>query len=61
MRVSEQIDALEIMGMNTKAYLVLPKILASMIMIPFLVVVSMGLGIVGGRFAVVHVGYYVVQ
>lgn len=53
MRVSEQIDALEIMGVNTKAYLILPKILASMIMIPLLVVVSMGLGIWGGRLAVV--------
>lgn len=53
MRVSEQIDALEIMGINTKAYLILPKIIASMVMIPLLVVISMALGIVGGRFAVV--------
>jgi phospholipid/cholesterol/gamma-HCH transport system permease protein len=52
MRVSEQIDALEIMGINTKTYLILPKILASMIMIPLLVVLSMGLGIWGGRLAV---------
>ncbi|MEP7256947.1 MAG: ABC transporter permease [Flavitalea sp.] len=51
MRVSEQIDALEIMGINTKTYLVLPKILAAMIMIPLLVVVSMALGIYGGRVA----------
>lgn len=51
MRVSEQIDALEIMGINTKAYLVLPKILAGLIMIPMLVVVAMVLGIWGGRFA----------
>jgi len=51
MRVSEQIDALEIMGINTKAYLVLPKIMACMIMIPLLVVVAMTLGIWGGRFA----------
>src|SRR6476660_7711911 len=51
MRVSEQIDALEIMGINTKAYLVLPKILAGLIMIPMLIVVSMVLGIWGGRFA----------
>ena len=51
MRVSEQIDALEIMGINTKAYLVMPKILASMIMIPLLVVIAMVLGIWGGRFA----------
>ena len=51
MRVSEQIDALEIMGINTKAYLVFPRILASLIMIPMLVVISMVLGIWGGRIA----------
>jgi phospholipid/cholesterol/gamma-HCH transport system permease protein len=51
MRVSEQIDALEIMGINTKTYLVLPKIVAALMMIPLLIVVSMGLGIVGGRVA----------
>lgn len=51
MRVSEQIDALEIMGVNTKAYLVMPKITASLVMIPMLVVVSMVLGIWGGRVA----------
>ena len=51
MRVSEQIDALEIMGINTKAYLVAPKILAALIVIPMLVVISMVLGIWGGRLA----------
>jgi phospholipid/cholesterol/gamma-HCH transport system permease protein len=51
MRVSEQIDALEIMGINTKAYLVLPKILAALFVIPLLVVIAMGLGILGGRVA----------
>src|SRR6187455_2404464 len=51
MRVSEQIDALEIMGINTKAYLVLPKILAALLVIPMLVVISMVLGIWGGRLA----------
>ncbi|HET9430511.1 MAG TPA: ABC transporter permease [Chitinophagaceae bacterium] len=51
MRVSEQIDALEIMGINTKAYLVLPKIAAALLMIPFLVVIAMVLGIWGGRLA----------
>lgn len=51
MRVSEQIDALEIMGINTKAYLILPKILAGLIMIPLLIIVSMVLGIWGGRLA----------
>jgi phospholipid/cholesterol/gamma-HCH transport system permease protein len=51
MRVSEQIDALEIMGINTRAYLVLPKIIAALLMIPFLVVIAMVLGIWGGRLA----------
>lgn len=52
MRVSEQIDALEIMGINTKAYLILPKILGAIVVIPCLVVVSAALGIWGGRLAV---------
>src|SRR5215216_5534397 len=41
MRVSEQIDALEIMGINTKSYLVMPKILGALITIPLLVVIAM--------------------
>ncbi len=51
MRVSEQIDALEIMGINTKSYLVMPKVLAALITIPLLVVIAMLLGIYGGRLA----------
>ena len=51
MRVSEQIDALEIMGINTKSYLVAPKILGALITIPLLVVLAMFLGIYGGRLA----------
>ncbi|MBX3255032.1 MAG: ABC transporter permease [Chitinophagaceae bacterium] len=51
MRVSEQIDALEIMGINTKAYLIMPKILASFLMIPVLVIIAGVLGIWGGRLA----------
>ncbi len=51
MRVSEQIDALEIMGINTKSYLVAPKILAALITIPILVVIAMVLGVYGGRIA----------
>jgi phospholipid/cholesterol/gamma-HCH transport system permease protein len=49
MRISEQIDALEIMGINTKAYLILPKILAALFTIPLLVIIAMTLGIWGGR------------
>ena len=51
MRVSEQIDALEIMGINTKAYLVAPKILAALVVIPMLVVLAAALGILGGKLA----------
>jgi len=51
MRVSEQIDALEIMGINTKAYLILPKVFAALITIPLLVILAMALGIWGGRLA----------
>lgn len=51
MRVSEQIDALEIMGINTKAYLVAPKILAALLVIPMLIVIAAMLGIYGGKLA----------
>lgn len=51
MRISEQIDALEIMGINTKSYLVLPKILSGLVVIPALIVISAVLGIWGGRMA----------
>ena len=51
MRVSEQIDALEIMGINTKSYLIMPKIAAALLTIPLLVIISMVLGIWGGRLA----------
>lgn len=51
MRVSEQIDALEIMGINTKTYLVLPKIIASIIMIPSLIIISIAVSIWGGYIA----------
>ncbi|MEO8117554.1 MAG: ABC transporter permease, partial [Bacteroidota bacterium] len=51
MRVSEQIDALEIMGINTKSFLIAPKILGAIIVIPALIVLSMFLAILGGRIA----------
>ncbi len=50
MRVTEQIDALEIMGVNSASYLILPKIVASIFIFPFLVVLSMFMGIFGGWF-----------
>jgi phospholipid/cholesterol/gamma-HCH transport system permease protein len=48
MRVSEQIDALEIMGINSAGYLIFPKIVASILFNPILVIFSMFLGILGG-------------
>lgn len=56
MRVTEQIDALEIMGINSSAYLVLPKVIAAIIIFPFIVVISMFLGIFGGWIAGVAAG-----
>ena len=47
MRVSEQIDALEIMGVNSASFLILPKIIASLCFFPFLVILSMGIGMIG--------------
>ncbi len=48
MRITEQIDALEIMGVNSANYLILPKIIAFVTIIPCLVIISMGVGLVGG-------------
>jgi phospholipid/cholesterol/gamma-HCH transport system permease protein len=48
MRVTEQIDALEIMGVNSASYLILPKIIATLIFNPFLTMLSMVVGIAGG-------------
>ena len=47
MRVSEQIDALEIMGVNSASFLILPKIVASLFFFPFLVILSMSIGMIG--------------
>lgn len=48
MRITEQIDALEIMGVNSASYLILPKIISTVIFFPFLTTLSMGIGIAGG-------------
>ena len=48
MRVTEQIDALEVMGINSLNYLVLPKVLATVLFYPFLIILGMFLGILGG-------------
>ena len=48
MRITEQIDALEIMGVNSASYLILPKIVATVIFFPLLTLFSISVGIVGG-------------
>jgi phospholipid/cholesterol/gamma-HCH transport system permease protein len=56
MRVSEQIDALEIMGINSAGYLIMPKITAAVIFNPFLTMMSMFVGVFGGWLATVITG-----
>ncbi len=48
MRITEQIDAMEIMGVNSANYLILPKIAAFMTMMPLLVIISITVGLIGG-------------
>jgi phospholipid/cholesterol/gamma-HCH transport system permease protein len=56
MRITEQIDALEMMGINSASYLILPKIIATMVFNPFLTAISMAVGIFGGWIAAVVTG-----
>ncbi len=58
MRQKEHIDAMEIMGVNTSSYLVLPKIIAVLLVIPLLVSVAAIFSIAGGYFAVIYSGAY---
>lgn len=51
MRVTEQIDALEIMGVNTPGYIIAPKVISGVVMVPLLVIISIALGIFGGYLA----------
>lgn len=53
MRQKEHIDAMEIMGVNTSAYLVMPKIIAAVVVIPMLVTISAYIAIIGGYIATV--------
>ncbi|MEM9670972.1 MAG: MlaE family ABC transporter permease [Cyclobacteriaceae bacterium] len=48
MRISEQIDALEVMGINSASYLIVPKVLGAMLMFPLLVIVAGFLSLYGG-------------
>lgn len=61
MRVTEQIDALEIMGVNSASYLILPKIIATMLFNPFLTMLSIVIGIIGGWSVGVFTGVVTTQ
>ncbi len=50
MRITEQIDALEIMGVNSASYLILPKVVATVFFFPLLTILSVVVGIYGGYF-----------
>ena len=56
MRVTQQVDALDIMGVNSASYLVLPKIIGLVTIMPFLVIFSSAMGIVGA-YATAYVGH----
>lgn len=56
MRVTEQIDALEIMGVNSASFLILPKLLAAILFFPFLTLISISVGIAGGYIATTTFG-----
>lgn len=56
MRVNEQIDALDIMGINSPGYLIMPKVVAAVIFFPFLIMISMALGMVGGYIVSIGTG-----
>ncbi|NLO69025.1 MAG: ABC transporter permease [Bacteroidales bacterium] len=53
MRVTEQIDALDAMGINSAAYLVMPKVIGLMVVVPLLVILSILIGLIGGWFIAV--------
>ncbi len=48
MRITEQVDALEIMGVNSASYLIMPKIIAAVFFLPFLTIMSIFIGLFGG-------------
>jgi len=56
MRITEQIDALDVMGINSANYLILPKIFAAVTFYPFLIALSMFLGVFGGWVAGIVTG-----
>lgn len=58
MRVTQQIDALEIMGVNSASFLIMPKILGMITLMPFLVIFSTASGIIGA-YATSYIGHVI--
>uniref|UniRef100_UPI0040567A6A MlaE family ABC transporter permease n=1 Tax=Alistipes sp. TaxID=1872444 RepID=UPI0040567A6A len=56
MRITEQIDALEIMGINSASYLILPKVVAAVLFFPFLTILSILIGVIGGYIIALFTG-----
>jgi len=61
MKVTDQVDALEAMGLNAMAYLAIPRVLAGILMFPVLYVVALAVGIISGAYAGQFLGYISVQ
>jgi|TARA_B110000967_G_scaffold89467_1_gene92017 phospholipid/cholesterol/gamma-HCH transport system permease protein len=58
MKVTEQVDALDVMGVNSLSYLVLPKVIATVFFYPFLIILGMCIGIFGGWLAGIFSGLF---
>jgi phospholipid/cholesterol/gamma-HCH transport system permease protein len=58
MKVTEQVDALDVMGINSLSYLVLPKVIATVFFYPFLIILGMCIGIFGGWLSGVFSGLF---
>lgn len=61
MRITEQIDALEMMGVNSASYIILPKIIATLVFNPLLTLLSITIGIIGGGMAGTLTGVITLQ
>jgi phospholipid/cholesterol/gamma-HCH transport system permease protein len=57
MRITEQIDALELMGVNAASYLILPKVVAMVAIMPFITIFSVGMGLFGGLAGIAATDY----
>lgn len=61
MRVTEQIDALDIMGINSSNYLIFPKVSAAVLINPVLIIISMGFGLSGGYLVAIFTNLFSTQ